>query len=179
MKRVFAILAGLMVLFPGVCGASGYFMVNYGVGGDVDEPSLGVELGGIFLSSLHPSGGALSFGVGVSVADTDEDPPSALMPVGSLAGMPRVAYNDGNEQEIDAVFGAELIPALFLVAGLGYSTQDTEIIAYDGLVRYDAGTESDNNTTFMLGIRYAIEGVDIGLGFHTRRGIMAGVGIAF
>lgn len=178
MKRVFAILTGLLVLLPGVCGASGYFLVNYGIGGRVDEPSLGVELGGIVLSDYHPSGGALSFGVGVSVADTDDDPPSA--PKASSLDLANLSsYDDGNEQEIAVVFGGELSPALFAVAGLGYSTQDTVTLGTSGGTLYKRDSDTDKNATFMLGLRYVIEGLNLGLGFHTRRGIMAGVGIAF
>jgi hypothetical protein len=178
MKKVFAILASLMVFLPGVCGASGYFMVNYGLGGSNNEASLGVELGGVFLSSLHPTGGALSIGVGLSAADTDENPPDNLqrtaLPLSNLA-----EYNDGFEQEINVVLGAELIPALFAVGGIGYATQDTVTTGVNGTNLYEASSDTNKYTTYMLGIRYVIQGLDIGLGFHNRRGIMAGVGIAF
>ncbi len=178
MKRLLTIFAVGLLLFPSLCLASGYVLVNYGIGGDVDEPSLGVEMGGIFLSDLHPTGGALSFGLGVSVADTDENPPSALPPSGGPYDS-LVDYNDGREQEIDVTFGGELIPSLFAVGGLGYSTQDTTIIGISGGQYYEVETDTDKNATWMLGIRYVIEGLDIGLGFHSRRGIMAGIGIAF
>jgi hypothetical protein len=177
MKRGLAILAGLIVFLPGVCAASGYFLVNYGIGGDIDEPSLGIELGGIFLSSLHPSGGAMSFGLGVSVGDTDENPPSAPATFSPLTNLRE--YNDGNEYEITATFGAEMIPALFAVGGIGYATQDTVTIGSFGGQLYEQDTGTDKNTSWMLGMRYVREGLNIGLGFHTRRGIMAGVGIAF
>jgi hypothetical protein len=179
MKRVLALLAGFLVLLPGVCGASGYVMVNYGYGGKVDNPSLGVELGGVFLSSLHPSGGALSVGLGVSVADTDDNPPASktVFPVPPLSH--RTDFNDGNEQEINAVFGAELMPSLFAVVGAGYSTQDTVTLGVNSGKVYEADSGTDKNATFMLGLRYVVQGLDLGLGFHTRRGIMAGVGIAF
>jgi hypothetical protein len=179
MKRVFAILAGLMVLLPGVCGASGYLMVNYGVGGTIDEPSMGIELGGIFLSNLHPRGGAVSIGVGLSVADTDEDMPSAqnTYPLPPLSN--RKDYNDGDEQEINAVIGAELKDALFVVGGIGYATQKTVTFGWNGGQAYEESSDTEKNATFMLGLRYIVEGLDIGVGFHSRRGIMAGVGIAF
>jgi hypothetical protein len=180
MKRLLTVLAVLLLLFPTVCAAEGYVLVNYGLGGKIDEPSLGVEMGGIFLSSLHPDGGALSFGLGVSIADTDEDIPSAALP-----GVPTPAYdllaeyNDGSEQEVYVSFGAEMIPALFAVAGVGYASQDTVLIGRSGEQYYEVDSESDNNVSWMLGMRYIIQGLNVGLGFHSRRGVMAGLGVAF
>ncbi|HQJ10130.1 MAG TPA: hypothetical protein PLF54_14070, partial [Deltaproteobacteria bacterium] len=126
MKRLLPVATLIAVFFPAVCLASGYVLVNYGIGGKVDEPSLGVELGGIFLSDLHPTGGALSLGLGVSIADTDENPPSTGEPFNT-----RTKFNDGNEQEIDVTFGAEMIPSFFAVAGVGYASQDTVTIGSD------------------------------------------------
>ena len=177
MKRVFAILAGLIVLFPGVCGASGYFLANYGLGGKADGASIGVEIGAVFLSKLHPSGGALSIGVGVSAADTDEDAPSApstTLPLSNLRD-----YNDGYEQEIDVVLGAELVPALFLVGGLGYAMQDVKTFGTNGGRLYEEGSSTDHYGAYMLGVRYVIEGLNVGVGYDNRRGVMAGIGIAF
>ena len=174
MKRLLPILTLVAVLFPAVCCASGYVLVNYGIGGKIDEPSLGVELGGIFLSDLHPTGGAFSLGLGVSVADTDENPPSPGDPFTSYG-----KFNDGTEQETDVTFGAEMIPSFFAVGGIGYASQDTMKIGTDGVNAVELDSDTDRNATFMLGARYVIEGLNIGLGFHSRRGIMASVGIAF
>jgi hypothetical protein len=179
MKRLLPILTVFAVLFPAICFASGYVLVNYGVGGKIDEPSLGLELGGIFLSDLHPTGGALSLGLGVSVADTDENPPSGLQPLTTQAYDFLKKYNDGNEQEVDVTFGAEMIPAFFAVGGIGYASQDTKTIGTLDSKAYEVSTDTDKNATWMLGARYVIEGLNIGLGFHSRRGIMASVGIAF
>lgn len=174
MKRLLPILTLVAVLFPAVCCASGYVLVNYGIGGKIDEPSLGVELGGISLSDLHPTGGAFSLGLGVSVADTDENPPSPGDPFTSYG-----KFNDGTEQEIDVTFGAEMIPSFFAVGGIGYASQDTVTIGNSGGQAVEVDSDTDRNATFMLGARYVIEGLNIGLGFHSRRGIMASVGIAF
>jgi len=174
MKRLLPAVTLFALLFPAICFASGYVLVNYGIGGKIDEPSLGVELGGIFLSDLHPTGGALSLGLGVSVADTDENPPSTGEPFNSYA-----KYDDGNEQEIDVTFGAEMIPSFFAVAGVGYSSQDTVTIGSTDSQAVEAGSDTDRNATWMLGARYVIKGLNIGLGFHSRRGVMASVGIAF
>ncbi len=180
MKRFLTVVGILTVLFPAVCSASGYITANYGIGGgDVDEPSLGIEMGGIFLSNLHPSGGAFSLGLGVSVADTDEDPPSGLQPISGLTYDPLIEYNDGNEQEIDLVFGAEMIPALFAVAGLGYASQDKVRIGTSLDDNYEVDSDTDRNIAWMLGTRYVIQGLNIGIGYHSRRGIMAGIGVAF
>ena len=181
MKK-FIIVACMVVFIPAVCQAEGYVIVNYGIGGEIDEPSLGVEIGGIFLSYLHPAGGPLSLGIGVSVGDTDEDPPSASSPP---APAPAPAYdairdfNDGNEQEVYVSFGAELVPSFFGVAGLGYASQNTTTIGTSGGQNYETGTDTDKNVTWMLGMRYIIEGINVGLGYHSRRGILASLGIAF
>jgi len=181
MKRPLIVLMMLlMLLLPAVCAAEGYVMVNYGIGGDIDEPSLGVEIGGIFLSRLHPEGGAFSFGLGVSVADTDEDVPIAALPPTPAPPYDLIArYNDGNEQEVYVSLGAEIIPALFAVGGLGYASQDTVLIARSAGQYYEVDSESENNVSWMLGMRYIIRGLNAGLGYHSRRGVMAGIGIAF
>ncbi len=180
MKRFLTILGIFSVLFPAVCSANGYIIANYGIGGgDVDEPSLGIEMGGIFLSNLHPTGGAFSFGLGVSVADTDDDPPSGIQPTSGLTYDPLIEYNDGNEQEIDLTFGTEMIPSLFAVAGIGYAGQDTVRIGTNGEQNYEVDSDTERNVAWMLGTRYVIQGLNVGIGYHSRRGIMAGIGIAF
>jgi len=155
----------LVVIMPLVCEAAGYVFVTYGNGGEMDSPSYGLELGAIFLSPYHPTGGAFSAGIGVCVADSDEDPPA----------VPERKYNDGAEQEVFASAGAEIVPALFGVAGVGYSTQDvvkpSDISAKN--------TETESYVTGMIGIRYVVGNFALGLGFHTRRGVMAGFGAAF
>lgn len=179
MKRLLAIMVVFLVFLPSICAANGYILANYGIGGEVEEPSLGLELGGIFLSNLHPTGGALSFGLGVSVADTDENPPSGIQPASGLTYNPLVEYNDGREQEIDVTFGAEMVPAFFAVGGIGYASQNTVVIGTAGGQNYEVDSDTERNIAWMLGARYAIQGLNVGLGFHSRRGIMASVGIAF
>jgi hypothetical protein len=161
MKKI--ILGMLLVLLPVISYGAGYVIADYAVGGRIDAPSLGLEMGAIFLSPYHPNGGAFSLGLGISLADTDENPPS-------FSDHPR-KYNDGNEQEIYASFGAEIVPAFFGVAGVGYATQD--------VVKPGGSSQTDNNVSLMLGMRYILEGIDIGLGFHSRRGVMASLGVAF
>jgi len=179
MKRLFWVII-LAVFIPALVHAEGYVLVSYGIAGEIDEPSLGLEMGGIFLSYLHPTGGAFSFGLGVSVGDTDEDPPSSLLPPSAGTEYDTfLDYNDGNEQEVNIDFGAELAPSFFAVVGLGYASQNTTTIGFSGSQYYEVATGKDSNATWMLGMRYIIEGLDIGLGYHSRRGIMAGLGIAF
>ena len=136
MKR-FIIGALMVVILPAVCQAEGYVLVNYGIGGDIDEPRLGVEIGGIFLSYLHPTGGALSLGIGISAGDTDEDPPSALLPTAPAPTYDALRdFNDGNEQEVYVSFGAEMVPSFFGVAGLGYASQNTTTIGTSSGQKY-------------------------------------------
>ena len=161
-KIIFSAL--VFLLLPVISHGAGYVLVNYGSGGEVDGPSYGLEMGGIFLSPYHPNGGAFSVGLGISIADTDEDPPD----------VPAKEYNDGNEQEVYAAFGAEITPAFFGVAGIGYASQD--------IVKPDGGpgdSDTDTNVSWMLGVRYVVEWFNIGVGYHDRRGVMAGFGVAF
>jgi hypothetical protein len=118
----------VVILVPSVSEGAGYVALNYGTGGEVDESSYGIELGGIFLSSYHPRGGAFSVGLGVSLADTDEDPPAT----------PTREYNDGNEQEVSLVLGADH-PA-FSVWLVGYATRTCETGIDPGVIRKPTGT---------------------------------------
>jgi len=180
MKSFFAAAALLFLIIPSIGYADGYVVVNYGLGGSISEPSLGVELGGLFLSDLHPNRGAISFGIAASAADTDEDPPSALpQPVSPPAYSSLTEYKDGYEQEIGFVLGAELTTSLFGVIGIGYSTQDTVRIGTDSGQYYKVDEDTDNHATAMIGLRYVVRGLNLGLGIHSRRGIMASAGIAF
>jgi hypothetical protein len=165
MKRFFLIT--LMIFLPMISHGAGYVIADYATGGRIDAQSLGLEMGAIFLSPYHPNGGAFSVGLGVSIADTDENPPSF--------SDHQMKFNDGNEQEVYASFGAEIVPAFFGVAGVGYATQS--IVKFDTLG--DRHSETDNNISWMLGMRYILEAIDIGLGVHSRRGVMASLGVAF
>lgn len=158
-KIIFPML--FLILYPMLSHGAGYVFASYGSGGEVDGPSYGLEMGGIFLSPYHPNGGAFSVGVGISIADTDEDPPDD----------PAREYNDGNEQEVYAAFGAEITPAFFGVAGIGYASQD--------IVKPEEESDTDSNVSWMLGVRYVVEWFNIGVGYHSRRGVMAGFGVAF
>jgi hypothetical protein len=179
MKK-FIIAAILIVCIPVLCHAEGYVLINYGYGGEIDEPSLGVEMGGIFLSYLHPTGGAFSLGIGLSVGDTDEDPPSGLIPPGTITSYDALReYNDGNEQEVCLSLGAEMAPSFYGVAGIGYSSQNTTTIGTSGGQSYEVDTDKEKNVPLMIGMRYVVESLNIGLGYHSRRGIMASLGIAF
>ncbi|MCU0575864.1 MAG: hypothetical protein MUD15_03445 [Desulfobacterota bacterium] len=156
-----------LMLVPSFSHGAGYVQVNCGSGGEVDGISYGLEMGGIFLSPYHPNGGAFSMGLGISIADTDEDPPAA----------PLKKYNDGNEQEIYASFGAEITPAFFGVAGIGYASQDI-VKPGTGLDNIKE-TDTETNASWLFGMRYVVEWFNIGVGYHSRRGIMAGIGVAF
>jgi len=158
MKKIILITL-VMTVLPVISHGAGYVLLNYGDGGDVHAASYGIELGGIFLSPYHPNGGAFSLGIGASLANTDETVSDRK-------------YNDGNEQEICATFGAEIVPAFFGVAGVGFATQDV-------INPTDSTKSTDNNVTWMLGMRYVVQYMNIGLGYDYRRGVMAGIGVAF
>jgi hypothetical protein len=165
MKRFFLIT--LMVFLPMISHGAGYVIADYASGGEIDAQSIGLEMGAIFLSPYHPNGGAFSLGLGISIADTDENPPSFSNHQGKI--------NDGNEQEVYASFGAEIVPAFFGVAGVGYATQD--VVKFD--TSQERSSETDNNISWMLCMRYVLEGLNMGLGYHSRRGVMASLGVAF
>ena len=175
------ILFVVFICLPLNASASGYVLGTYGSGGEIDESSFGVEMGAIFLSYIHPTGGAFSLGLGISVANSDENPPSLTYPL--LPGTRAVwskDYNDGNEQEIYISLGAEIVPSLFLVVGGGFSRQDkVNIIGTSSGQMCEASDTTEHHGTFSLQFRYAIEGITFGLGYHTRRGVIAGLGVAF
>ena len=157
MKKIILITL-VMIVLPVISHGAGYVLANYGDGGKVHAASYGLELGGIFLSPYHPNGGAFSLGIGGSIADTDETVSDRK-------------YNNGNEQEICAIFGAEIVPAFFGVAGVGFATQD--------VINPDRTKSTDNNVTWMLGMRYVVKAFNVGLGYDYRRGITANLGVAF
>ncbi|MEA2102983.1 MAG: hypothetical protein U9P80_10540 [Thermodesulfobacteriota bacterium] len=173
------IFIAFLLMFPVCLHADGYVIGTYGIGGKISEPSYGMEIGGVFLSDLHPTGGALSLGLGVSVGDTDENPPDATIPPSGLTPSYVLEYNDGNEQDIYMSLGAELVPALFMVAGVGYATQDVITLGRYTDTLYRIDSETQNNVTFLFGLRYLIEGLNAGLGFDSRRGVLVNIGIAF
>jgi hypothetical protein len=167
MKKIILITLVIVVL-PMISHGAGYVLANYGNGGKVHASSYGFEFGGIFLSPYHPNGGAFSLGIGASMAKTDEHPSSGF--IGKA--------NDGNEQEIYASFGAEIVPAFFGVVGVGYASQDTKTHNESDSTQ-TTGSGTDNFGTWMLGMRYVVKSFDIGLGYDYRRGVTASLGVAF
>ncbi len=167
MKKIISITLVLMVL-PMISQGAGYVLANYGDGGKVNASSYGLELGEIFLSPYHPNGGAFSLGIGASIANTNEHPSS------NFTGK----ANDGNEQEIYASFGAEIVPAFFGVVGVGYASQDTKT-HNESNSTLTTGSGTDRFGTWMLGMRYVVQSFDIGLGYDYRRGVTASLGVAF
>lgn len=160
----------LITILPLISHGAGYVLATYGNGGKVNDSSYGLEMGGIFLSPYHPNGGAFSLGIGASIAQTDEDAPS------DTSG--NWKFNDGNEQEIYAAFGAEIVPAFFGVVGLGYAVQNIKSASSSGNTS-TSGSENDNNFAWMVGMRYVVKGINMGLGYDYRRGVIAGIGVAF
>jgi hypothetical protein len=185
MKKTICILILLTLAVPGMSYAGAYVLGNFGFGGRSNHLSGGAEFGGIFLSDLHPTGGSFSAGIGfsVSVPDSDQKVPhnnGTDIPTPRPNELSNDSYNDGNEYEGCATFGAELAPSFFLNIGAGYAwwKEDTVGVFNDGY-KYITDTKNKNEVTGMLGVRYAIEGFTMGLGFHTRRGIVLSLGVAF
>jgi hypothetical protein len=86
-------------------------------------------------------------------------------------------YYDGNEYEVNACVGAELAPSFFLNLGGGYAWWNETTVTEP--IRYIADESSKNSATGMIGLRYAIQGFMMGLGYHTRRGVVLSLGVAF
>jgi hypothetical protein len=187
MKKTIGLLIMLTLAVPGMSYAGAYVLGNFGFGAPSDTTSsgnwsAGAEFGGIFLSKLHPTGGALSAGAGfsISIPKSSNKVPSYN---GKLpSGTPANDYYDGNEYEVNACFGAELAPSFFLNLGAGYAWWNeasvTDPVPFVG-TRYLVDSSSKNSVTGMLGLRYAMQGFMMGLGFHTRRGVVVSLGVAF
>jgi len=178
MRKIFFAVV-LMAVIPCICHGAGYALFTYGVGGEIDEPSYAIELGGIYLSNLHPTGGAFSFGLGVSIGDTDENPPSASAAPSGTNFRNLRDYNDGNEQEVFLSLGAEMVPAIYAVVGFGYSNQDEVTIGVADDEIFEVDSETKHFVPWMIGVRYVREFFTVGVGYHARRGVTASIGIAF
>lgn len=185
MKRTICISILLMLILPGMSHAGGYVLGNFGFGGKSNHLSYGAEFGGVFLSSLHPTGGAFSAGLGCSIAvpDSDQKVPhnsGSYVPTPGLTELAEDTFNDGNEYEGDIIVGAELFPSFFLNIGGGYAwwKEETVGIFSDGN-KYITSKDNKNEITGMLGLRYAVQNFSMGLGFHTRRGVVVSLGVAF
>ena len=163
MRRLCGIIL-MALLIPAVSQGAGYVVGTYGLGGEMGEPSAGLEIGAIFLSDLHPTGGAFSLGIGISIGGTDESPPSTYPPTSPISIRTLVEYNDGNEQAVCLCAGTELTPGLFAIGGLGYATQNVVTIAYAPDGWYQVDSEDDTYVPWLVGIRYAVEGLVMGLG---------------
>jgi hypothetical protein len=189
MKKTICILMLLALAVPGMSYAGGYVLGNFGFGAPSDTTSAGnwsagAEFGGIFLSSLHPTGGSFSAGVGfsVSVPKSGNKVPSynGKLPAGLGSYVPSSDYYDGNEYEANICLGAELAPSFFLNLGGGYAWWNEETVTDPILgTRYLVDSSSKNAVTGMLGLRYAVQGFMMGLGYHTRRGVVVSLGVAF
>jgi hypothetical protein len=187
MKKTICILILLTLAVPGMSYAGAYVLGNFGFGAPSDTTSAGnwsagAEFGGIFLSSLHPTGGSFSAGVGfaVSVPKSNNKAPSYNSKLSLNPGLPASDYYDGNEYEANICLGAELAPSFFLNLGGGYAWWNEETITDPVLgYRYLVDSSSKNAVTGMLGLRYAVQGFMMGLGYHTRRGVVVSLGVAF
>ena len=189
MKKTIGLLILLTLAVPGMSYAGAYVLGNFGFGAPSDTTSAGnwsggAEFGGIFLSKLHPTGGSFSAGAGfaISVPKSSNKVPSnnGKLPINPSGIVSTNDYYDGNEYEVNACVGAELAPSFFLNLGGGYAWWN-EATVTDPILgnRYLVDTSSKNSATGMIGLRYAIQGFMMGLGYHTRRGLVLSLGVAF
>ena len=189
MKKTIIALILFTLAVPGISHAGAYVLGNFGFGAPSNTTSAGnwsagAEFGGIFLSSLHPTGGSFSAGAGfaISVPKSSNKIPSynGNLPASISGYVPANDYYDGNEYEANICVGAELAPSFFLNLGGGYAwwneaTVTDPILGY----RYLVDSSSKSSATGMIGLRYAIQGFMMGLGYHTRRGVVVSLGVAF
>ncbi len=176
MKKLLAVL--IISLLPLPLLAAGYLNFSYGSGGESDATSFGLEMGGIVLSNLHPTGGALCGGFGVSVADTKQSVPANLPHTGqNLIWLQD--YNDNNQSQISLMGGAELVPSIFAVLGLGYTTQKIAQLGFSNNAYYLIRNRTEHETPWMAGVRYTREMLNLGIGYDVQRGIVMSAGVAF
>jgi hypothetical protein len=187
MKKTIYLLILFTLAVPGMSHAGAYVLGNFGFGAPSDTTSAGnwsagAEFGGIFLSSLHPTGGSFSAGLGfaISVPKSSNKVPSYTDKWSSNPGLPATDYYDGNEYEVNACVGAELAPSFFLNLGGGYAWWNEATVTDPILGKsYLVDSSSKSSATGMIGLRYAVQGFMMGLAYHTRRGVVVSLGVAF
>jgi len=174
-----ACIIATLISHPALAG--GYVMIDGGYGGEHDSGSFGVEVGAIKKASENHR---WLIGGEFSMIFIDENPPDYLdyaIPHGDYRTLDK-DYYDGEEFELCGKVGFEVIKKLFIIGGIGGSWNKKVTINQSNVTGwyYIDKEETDANVTGMGELRYISDnGFAIGAGYHSRRGVVVGVGFAF
>lgn len=167
-KYLFILLVVIFSLFVYENANAGvYIFGNIGSGGEVDDSSIGGEIG----ATLPTSNPSFLLGIGISVA--------GISKTERISDFADREFSD--EWEGYGAVGIRLISGLYLVGTAGYSQQTESITLHAGGVSVEGGNEEvkDEHFTASGQLRYVYKSLIIGGGYHNRRGIIGGIGFAF
>ena len=162
----FAMLVGLGVTCPDTLLAQGYVMFSGGTGGATHATSAGIE-GGKFFPRNNPRfllGGDFSVAVNGHPGER----------------LPYFQTDIRNEQQIGAVAGLRLVQHLYLVGTGGVSSQaEKDYIVANGKRTLIAEIQGTVYGSGSGQFRFVYKRFIVGVGYHSRRGLVFGIGYIF
>lgn len=151
----------------------GYFAIFLGTGGEADGPSTSLEIGRI-MEQDH------IIGMGVTWLGTNDLAETYYINAPAPSGSTdQGLQNEGDEFELFGVYGREWKKRMFVVGTLGVSQQkkvDLEKAASGAL--YATSRKKERYITLSAQVRHVLSnGNMLSVGYHTRRGFLAGISI--
>jgi hypothetical protein len=157
------VLAMLGAGFPNALCAQGYMMLNGGVGGAAHGPSAGIEAGKFFPRN-NPRfllGGDFSVAVNGHPGER----------------LPGFQTDIRNEQQIGAVAGFRLVRNLYLVGTGGLSSRaEKDYFVANGKRIFITELKGKVYGSGSGQLRFVYKRFILGVGYHSRRGLVVGVG---
>jgi hypothetical protein len=161
-----AILAMLGIAFPKALCAQGYVMLSGGTGGAARAASAGIEVGKFFPRN-NPRflmGGDFSVAVNGHPGER----------------LPDFQTDIRNEQQIGAVAGFCLVNNLFLVGTGGFSEQaERDYFVANGKRIFITELKGKVYGSGSGQLRFIYKRFILGAGYHSRRGVVVGLGFTF
>jgi hypothetical protein len=145
-----------------------YIFGNGGTGGEADAASIGGEFGVIWPKDNQ----AYLLGMGFSWTDTEKSERATIL-------LDKVR---ANELEWYGAVGLKLTSGFFITGTAGV-TETCEGLVFKGESPSNCtsmdGTDTKNIFTWSGQLRYIYQRLMLGVGYHNRRGILAGIGFNF
>ena len=145
----------------------GYVFFSGGGGGPARAENVGVEGGKIFTEKKYPYllGGSLSVAFNGRKGEN----------IGTF-----LETSIRNEQEINGAAGLRLVKGLFIVGTAGLSVQsEKDVINVPGTPTVIEEVPLNKYFSASGQLRYVYKRFMFGAGYHSRRGVLAGLGFAF